>query len=529
MDAREVGVAHRQVRPAEFDSVANRLLTCTWFLLLILAIAAPIIGAYTIARSPPLPGAPSPWVLFAAKLVASLFLVVGSGLLFWRRRADPVAVLLAIAYLATGASLHFIEGVAASPPFERVRLVLEVLGIVCTTVAMLRFPDGRYRPRWTRFAVVPLLAWAMARATDWLTGPTNAVMSVGIMLFSVVVVVLRYRMLPQGTERQQVRWALLGFAIGLALNMVAVAMFAHMAATPPGREVERLWLAARVLNSLFLISMACGLLVSILRYRLYDVDAVISRSAAYGGLTVMLVALFAATEKVVEVIGQQWLRGSAGAVTAGVAAAVVAVLAAPLHSRAQGWAQRRFQRNLVHLRQSVPECAADLRETTRVDELTTVLLHHVVIDVRAQHAAIIHAGKVIGAQGIDISAVENWRRASDLCVDVDTLSCDKQDSVFPLRVPLRLSYSTSQEPVGWFLIGPRPDGSFYGAEERGAICFVAGPIGRALHVAALRQRGWDDLHSRCNELSARLSMLEHGNADAQHGPARESAANVSNG
>ena len=54
-------------------------------------------------------------------------------------------------------------------------------------------------------------------------------------------------------------------------------------------------------------ALAGGLLISLLRYRLYDAESAISRSVVYGALTLMLLAIFAESEKVIEVMGEEYL------------------------------------------------------------------------------------------------------------------------------------------------------------------------------------------------------------------------------
>jgi len=44
--------------------------------------------------------------------------------------------------------------------------------------------------------------------------------------------------------------------------------------------------------------------------------------------------------------------------------------------------------------------------------------------------------------------------------------------------------------VGWLLLGPRPDGSFYCKDERETLAVIAEPIARALATAMERER-WD--------------------------------------
>ena len=89
--------------------------------------------------------------------------------------------------------------------------------------------------------------------------------------------------------------------------------------------------------------VTAGLLVSLYKYRLYDAEAVVSRSVAYAALTAILLALFAATEKTIELLGEEIIGESLGVLADVIGAAVATVMVVPLHHRLTGWAERRFQ------------------------------------------------------------------------------------------------------------------------------------------------------------------------------------------
>ena len=67
-----------------------------------------------------------------------------------------------------------------------------------------------------------------------------------------------------------------------------------------------------------------------------------------------------------------------------------------------------------------------------------------------------------------------------------------------MRVPLE---ADGCGRVGWLLLGPRPDGSFYGKDEREALEEIADPIARA--IAIVRQR-----EGRQSAFETRIGMLE---------------------
>lgn len=53
--------------------------------------------------------------------------------------------------------------------------------------------------------------------------------------------------------------------------------------------------------------------IGLMRHRLYDADATISRWVAYGAMTFCLLAIFAETEKAFELMGERWFGAELGA------------------------------------------------------------------------------------------------------------------------------------------------------------------------------------------------------------------------
>ena len=84
------------------------------------------------------------------------------------------------------------------------------------------------------------------------------------------------------------------------------------------------------------------------------------------------------------------------------------------------------------------------------------------------------------------------------------LVSDRNDPLFPVRVPLN---GDGVGFVGWLLIGPRPDGSFYGREERAALRDIADPIARALVIAVEREHREAGRQDRENSLNKRIDTL----------------------
>ena len=176
------------------------------------------------------------------------------------------------------------------------------LGLLAT-VLLLLFPDGRpLSPRWrlvvwTSVAAIAtvLLSFAVGmwgvpgkvllRGTPQPEPLYQATFEVGIvaagacMVGGLISLVLRYR---RGTvdERQQLKWVVAG-AFVLALDAVLSFDFVP--------------LPAIVLQSYLAVSVAVfptTIAIAILRYRLYDIDLVISRTLVYGALAAFITAVY---------------------------------------------------------------------------------------------------------------------------------------------------------------------------------------------------------------------------------------------
>jgi hypothetical protein len=185
-----------------------------------------------------------------------------------------------------------------------------------------------------------------------------AVAFVGLVLYAaslpaaLLCVVLRFRA-ARGVERQQLRW------------VVAGGVIAVLALLPlPGMDELH-----TVLGILGVVIVPVSVAVAVLRYRLYDLDRIISRTLAYGLLTVLLGLGYAA----VVLLGGRLLPGSSS-LTVAAATLAVAALFSPLRRRVQNLVDRRFNRRRYDAARTVEGFAARLRDQVDLDVLHTELL-----------------------------------------------------------------------------------------------------------------------------------------------------------
>jgi signal transduction histidine kinase len=278
---------------------------------------------------------------------------------------------------------------------------------VLLTVVVLIFPDGRpLTPRW-RYAVwasvaavttvsVALAAGFWGRPGKVIlqgnltnTGPGSLyslVFEVGIlasgacMLAGIIAIVLRYR---RGgiEERHQLKWVIAG-TILLALTAVLSFDFVPLPA-----------IVKWPTESLGAAGFPATIAIAILRYRLYDIDVVISRTLVYGSLAAFITAVYVGI-----VVGIGTLVGSGGRpniVLSIVATAIVAVAFQPVRERLQKVANR-----LVYGKRATPyEVLSQFSE--RVAE------SYAADDVLPRMARVL-------ADGTGAARADVWLRAGDM-------------------------------------------------------------------------------------------------------------------
>jgi hypothetical protein len=169
--------------------------------------------------------------------------------------------------------------------------------------------------------------------------------------------VVRFRR-AHGVERQQLRW--LAWAAAVAVLGAVVAL--------GGLAVGATALVTWAISSSFAV-MPLAIGAAILRYRLYDLDHIISRTLAYGLLTVLLGGGYAL---VVLWLGQLLGRESP-LVVAGATLAVAAVFQ-PARRRVQAVVDRRFNRRGHDATRIIEAFGARLRNQVDLDTLHTELL-----------------------------------------------------------------------------------------------------------------------------------------------------------
>ena len=158
-----------------------------------------------------------------------------------------------------------------------------------------------------------------------------------------------------GERRQQLKWLASGVLVAVVGLVFGLAS--------PGSASGAAWAFANVV-SFGIVALPVSIGVAILRYRLYDIDRIISRTLAYAIVTGLLVGVYAG---LVLLATQVLAVKSAVAVAASTLAA--AALFSPVRRRVQQVVDRRFNRARYDADQTVAGFAVRLKDTVDLDSV----------------------------------------------------------------------------------------------------------------------------------------------------------------
>jgi hypothetical protein len=192
-------------------------------------------------------------------------------------------------------------------------------------------------------------------------------------LASVAGQVASYRR-SSGDRRQQLKWLIGGSAIAAAGALLGVPF-----SDSPDQTL-------RILGSIGLaavLALPVSMGVAILKYRLYDIDRILSRTVAYAIITGLLVGVYAGLVLLAtQVLG----FASTWAVAASTLAA--AALFSPLRRRVQGLVDRRFNRARYNADRTVAVFAARLQDAVDLDTVHADLLAAVSASLQPAHLSV---------------------------------------------------------------------------------------------------------------------------------------------
>ena len=371
-----------------FTLAAGLMLLCLTIVLFVVAMVF-LFGGDDFSRVVwGLPGAPGLWALG--------FSVAGYPIT--RRHPDnPVGWCLMVAGVASGLAVLGTGVPYAGDPNGPVLLLMNFwvvsVGALCTAVVL--FPSGSPPSRWwwaflgvvwvtgsleyfKAYPTSPGFAF-LPEWLDALAAPTNIVFQfcLGVQFLALLA---RWRR-SRPVERLQLKWVVYGVTLAGATALVVEVVLANL--------VPILYLPGTFVLSIVVLMVPAGIGVAMLRYRLYDIDAVINLTLVYAVLSATLAAVYFGGI----VLLQRIFAGFTGheklpqfAIVA--STLVIAALFDPLRHRIQSFIDRRFYRRKYDARQTLEIFGSRLRQETNLDTLGGDLVALVRETMQPEHVSL---------------------------------------------------------------------------------------------------------------------------------------------
>jgi hypothetical protein len=392
--------------------------------LLWLALVAPIIGAFlaglphvyvSLLRYDPAtlddlqraglpPRAPALYLL-SLDVVLFVVCVISAILVVWRRPRDRVVYL--VAFVIASISMTY----TTSPYESRVPpAVLAIILAVCEAAQMLFLfvlPDGRFVPRRSWLLAVPLLfarwlIWSQVLLPRYFASPRSAesfgalrqplayfLVFVVFIAFGCAAQLYRYRRLSTPAQRQQIKWVLIGI-IGMLLIVIPLAMAVNVFGmlNAPGLPPLMVRLVSRTLRQAAFCLVPLALLLSMLRYHLWDVDVLINRALVYSAISGLLALVYIGL-----IVAMQALVRTAVGLDSSMPGLVastllVALVFEPVRRRVQTLVDRRFYRGKFDAERALNAFGSSIQTELDPDRLKVQLVSIVEQTVQPAHVAV---------------------------------------------------------------------------------------------------------------------------------------------
>jgi signal transduction histidine kinase len=379
-----------------------------------------------------------------------------SALLFWRRSDDRMAFFCSLMLLTFGGGVFgFLE---YNPPLSFVWNLafysLFFLGQISFLVFFYLFPSGHFVPRWTRWCTLLYVAYWVI----WLSflggiasGPPGYLFLL-FLLTAVIAQVYRYRSVSTRAERQQTKWVVFGFVVGMLLFLAASLI-------PFPLLLASVVSGSGVYLSFMLIPIFIG--IAILREQLFDIDLIIKRTLIYGILTAFVIGVYVL---VVGYLGALFHTGSSLVISL-LATGLVAVLFQPLRELLQRVVNRLLYGQRDEPYAVISRLGQRLEATIAPDAVLSIIVETVAQALKLPYTA------------IALFQGEQFVIAASYMAKMGELPASNA------LLHLPLLYQSQQ--VGELLLAPRARGESFTPADHRLLDDLARQVGVAVHAVRL--------------------------------------------
>jgi signal transduction histidine kinase len=404
--------------------------------------------------------------------VETLPWVFVGALIFWRKSRDPFALFFSLGMVIWGAYFDGIVRDVIWRHFPNLWLFNILIGslVWMVPVAWYRFPDGRFAhpnfrwlvPSWILIAVFSSALRDSALDYNSWPPPYRQLVFISFAGSIAFALIYRYRYLSGPIERQQIRWVAFTSAIfmGLLASVDWIFSLYH------GLLPFVIYFLLRCISSAI---AAIGIGISILRYRLWDIDIIINRTLVYGTLTASVIGIYVL---VVGILGTT-IQGRGNLLISILATGLVAILVQPLRDRLQRGVNRMMYGERDDPVTVLSRLGQRLEGTLAPDAVLPSLVETVAQTLKLPYVA--------------IETVNDHRSESQPTTDssLSEFSSPTVSYGTPQADVIRLPLIYQSETIGQLVVALRAHGEALSPMDRHLLENIAHQAGMAVHAVSL--------------------------------------------
>jgi hypothetical protein len=319
-------------------------------------------------------------ILISGQGLTTIICCILGILIYWRRPVGHVAWLMPLILVLIG-TLIPVQAYALTqlyPSLGFVGFLTNQIGTIVNLVLIWIFPNGRFVPSWSRWTFILTILVGVLATLFPVTPFTPLVIPISLILVGsgLLAQVYRYKYVSNFVERQQTKWVIFALIIAPLVwaigGLLLPAIFPALTHTSDNAALYNL--VRTIINNFasLLIPLAIG--ISILSYRLWDIDVIIRRTLVYSVLTLTLGMIYFGSVLVLQNLFQALTGRSQSPIVIVISTLTIAALFNPLRKRIQRDIDRRFYRRKYDADKMLEAFAASLRQEVNLGEISQNLL-----------------------------------------------------------------------------------------------------------------------------------------------------------
>jgi len=458
------------------------------------------------------------------------FILIGIVIFF--RKSDDWMVILTSLTNQTFIALFvptFTFLVLFEPAWRPLVNFIRALGLASSLIVFFYLiPDGHFIPRWTRWLAalwgLIVMLWLIfpnmpANLIQMSTWEGDIQLSFVIFFSAYATGIFaqsyRYRRVSGPVQRQQTKWFVFGVTagfVGFALYHLPLVLQPSVFGHPGVPRLLHIFIGIPIYHLLVFLAPLC-VAISVMRYRLWDIDYLINRTILYGTLTVVLTLVYFSSVILLAMLFRNIFGFGQDTLVTVISTLAIAALFIPLRQRIQIIIDRYFYRKRYNTEKTLTAISASLREEVDLNSLIDRLLLAVQETMQPAHISLWLTSNILKdrttPKGIRLTAISqfdinpddpivNYFLSNPEIVKIDHLSLDSP-ALLALRqagVKVSVPLVNQGQLAGLLNLGPRRSEQDYSVDDRHLLNILASQAAPALRVAELVRQQQDEVVKR---------------------------------